>query len=46
MFFIDLEGRITEDVVAEAIEGLRSKAESVRILGSYPTGNRAGIPSG
>jgi len=38
MFFVDLEGRDTDPRVAEAIEGLRDKAESVRMLGSYPTG--------
>lgn len=36
MFFCDLEGATTDPVVAEAIEALRTKAESVRILGSYP----------
>ena len=36
MFFIDLEGAAEEGAVAEAIEGLRGKAESVRVLGSYP----------
>jgi prephenate dehydratase len=36
MFFIDLEGAETEVPVAAAIEELRGKAESVRILGSYP----------
>ena len=43
MFFVDLEGAEREPVVAEAIEGLRSKAETVRILGSYPVASR-GIP--
>jgi prephenate dehydratase len=38
MFFIDLEGRDSEAPVAEAIAGLREKAESVRVLGSYPVG--------
>jgi prephenate dehydratase len=38
MFFCDLEGGLAEEPVAEAIEALRKKAESVRILGSYPTG--------
>jgi prephenate dehydratase len=38
MFFIDLEGDAGEPQVADAIEGLRGKAESVRLLGSYPTG--------
>jgi prephenate dehydratase len=38
MFFCDLEGRLSDPPVAEAIERLRGKAESVRILGSYPLG--------
>jgi prephenate dehydratase len=36
MFFCDLEGRQRDPAVGEAIEALRGKAESVRILGSYP----------
>lgn len=36
MFFCDLEGRATAPAVAESIRALRTKAESVRILGSYP----------
>jgi prephenate dehydratase len=36
MFFCDLEGRETDPAVAEAIAQLRTKADSVRILGSYP----------
>ncbi|MFI5025932.1 MAG: prephenate dehydratase [Solirubrobacterales bacterium] len=36
MFFCDLEGPESHPAVAEAIEALRTKAESVRILGSYP----------
>jgi prephenate dehydratase len=43
MFFVDLEGSARDAVVAEAIDGLRSKAETVRILGSYPV-QTAGIP--
>jgi prephenate dehydratase len=35
MFFCDLEGQDTDDDVAEAIAALRTKAESVRVLGSY-----------
>jgi prephenate dehydratase len=38
MFFCDLEGSLNDAAVAEAIEALRAKAESVRILGSYPRG--------
>jgi prephenate dehydratase len=37
MFFCDLEGALAEAPVGEAVEALRGKAESVRILGSYPT---------
>jgi prephenate dehydratase len=36
MFFCDLEGGLGESSVAGAIEALRQKASSVRILGSYP----------
>jgi prephenate dehydratase len=38
MFFCDLEGAASDDPVSEAISQLRSKADSVRILGSYPLG--------
>jgi prephenate dehydratase len=44
MFFIDLEGSADDPVVAEAIEGLRGVAESVRILGSYPL-ETPGVPA-
>jgi prephenate dehydratase len=43
MFFVDLEGSQTQAAVGEAIEGLRRKSESVRILGSYPVGGPAPI---
>lgn len=36
MFFVDLEGADADPAVAEAIGGLRAKAENVRVLGSYP----------
>jgi prephenate dehydratase len=38
MFFCDLEGAADDPAVSDAIEALRTKAESVRILGSYPVG--------
>jgi prephenate dehydratase len=38
MFFCDLDGAEGDELVAEAISALRAKAESVRILGSYPVG--------
>jgi prephenate dehydratase len=37
MFFCDLEGAISEPAVKQAVDALRGKADSVRILGSYPT---------
>ncbi len=43
MFFCDLEGAAGDEVVAESIEALRGKAESVRVLGSYPV-TESGIP--
>ena len=36
MFFCDIEGRTSDPSVAKAIEALKAKASSVRILGSYP----------
>jgi prephenate dehydratase len=38
MFFCDLEGSTADPAIAKALEALRAKAESVRILGSYPIG--------
>jgi prephenate dehydratase len=43
MFFLDIEGASDDDAVAAAIEALRAKAESVRVLGSYPL-RAAGVP--
>jgi prephenate dehydratase len=35
MFFIDLEGGISEPAVADALEALRGQVEELRVLGSY-----------
>jgi prephenate dehydratase len=35
-FFLDVDGKLDDEPVAAALEALRGKAESVRILGSYP----------
>jgi prephenate dehydratase len=35
-FFLDVDGKLDLEPVATALEALRGKAESVRILGSYP----------
>ncbi len=37
MFFCDLEGAADSETVSEAVAALRTKADSVRILGTYPT---------
>jgi prephenate dehydratase len=36
MFFADLQGRVREQRVAEALAGLRKHCQEVRVLGSYP----------
>ena len=38
MFFCDLEGALGDPPIAEAMEAVRAKAETVRVLGSYPVG--------
>lgn len=43
-FFIDIEGGLEEEPIAAAIEVLRSKAESVRVLGSWPIEPPPGVP--
>jgi prephenate dehydratase len=36
MFFVDLEGRDSDEQVAAALEALATSTETVRVLGSYP----------
>jgi prephenate dehydratase len=36
MFFVDLEGSLADEVVSEALDGLRARCEQVRVFGSYP----------
>ena len=43
-FFLDIEGASAESPLAEAIGALRSKAESVRVLGSWPITAPPGVP--
>jgi prephenate dehydratase len=45
MFFADLEGRIGDAPVAEAIAGIASLCEKLRVLGSYPSAARSGSAS-
>jgi prephenate dehydratase len=43
-FFVDIEGASGEQPLSEAIETLRSKAENVRVLGSWPISAPPGVP--
>ena len=44
LFFLDLDGRADRGIVAEGIDALRERAETVRILGSYQVGSRPPLP--
>jgi chorismate mutase / prephenate dehydratase len=41
LFYIDFEGNIAEERIAQAVEKLRSATTSMKILGSYPMQHRA-----
>jgi prephenate dehydratase len=43
-FFLDIEGIAEEDPLAAAVGALRSKAETVRVLGSWPIAAAPGVP--
>ena len=43
-FFLDIEGAAGEEPLANAIEELRAKAETVRVLGSWPIAAPPGVP--
>ena len=43
-FFVDIEGAAEEEPLSSAIEALRSKAENVRVLGSWPIAAPPGVP--
>jgi prephenate dehydratase len=38
MFFADLEGAAEDEPVSDALEALRTRVETLRVLGSYPAG--------
>ena len=46
LFFLDLDGRADAGIVAEGIEALRERAETVRVLGSYQVGGPPPLPAG
>jgi prephenate dehydratase len=41
MFFVDLQGRVSDLAIAEAVAGLQRICEQARVLGSYRTGSAA-----
>jgi prephenate dehydratase len=43
-FFLDIEGAAGDQPLAKAIDELRSKAETVRVLGSWPIAAPPGVP--
>jgi prephenate dehydratase len=43
-FFLDVEGAAGDEPLADAIAALRSKAENVRVLGSWPISAPPGVP--
>ena len=43
-FFLDIEGAAGDEPLATAIDDLRSKAETVRVLGSWPIAAPPGVP--
>ena len=43
-FFLDMEGTADEDPLSSAVEALRAKAETVRVLGSWPITAPPGVP--
>ena len=43
-FFLDIEGAAGDEPLTTAIDDLRSKAETVRVLGSWPIAAPPGVP--
>jgi prephenate dehydratase len=43
-FFLDIEGAVEEEPLPSAIDALRAKAETVRVLGSWPISAPPGVP--
>jgi prephenate dehydratase len=43
-FFLDIEGAATDEPLPSAIDALRAKAETVRLLGSWPIAAPPGVP--
>jgi prephenate dehydratase len=45
MFFADLEGGVADPPVADALEALRGRVETIRVLGSYPAAKPLDSPA-
>jgi prephenate dehydratase len=45
-FFLDIEGSAEDEPLTSAIDDLRSRAETVRVLGSWPIAAPPGVPGG
>ena len=43
-FFLDIEGASADEPLLSAVEALHSKAETVRVLGSWPIAAPPGVP--
>ena len=43
-FFLDIEGASADEPLRSAVEALRAKAETVRVLGSWPIAAAPGVP--
>lgn len=41
-FFMDLDGHVADELVADALRNLAAKQAEVKFLGSYPVGGRSG----
>ncbi len=44
MFFVDVDGRLSEARLTQAVDALRELCEEVHVLGSYPAAPRAARP--
>jgi chorismate mutase/prephenate dehydratase len=46
IFFLDLEGHVTDQPVADAIEELRGSCHFLKVLGSYPLARQSSETGG
>lgn len=41
MFFVDMDGHVSEDKIKKAMDGLKAESEFFKVLGSYPKSTRS-----